>query len=101
MGHSIHCVTTLGILPLVVRPIETSPASGRRENLVRALTSGLNLQEPGPSSKPTLSTISEAALRFLAISASGKVSGLRVLQADTMADGWMPGSTGYSKTCSL
>src|SRR5438034_5572172 len=25
MGHSIHCVTTLGILPLVVRPIESSP----------------------------------------------------------------------------
>src|SRR5262249_2325523 len=52
--------------------------------------------EAGPESKPTLSTSSDAFLRYLAMLSSGSGSGLSGPQLCTISDGATFGFTGYS-----
>ncbi len=53
-------------------------------------------QFAGPASKPTLSINSEACLRYLAMLASGRASGLSVPQLLTTSESATFGETGYS-----
>jgi hypothetical protein len=89
-------------LVVVLRhPIVASSAADRQTRAARPAGRQLKTMadpayELGPASKLTLSTSSEAFLRYLAMFSSGNGSGLSLPQLCTIAEGATFGFTGYS-----